>query len=943
MTRLRLVALLVVVPAMAWPVQAGPDVPLVVHTQGSHVVVTDLENDLLRIQPMFWGPGWGYGGPKGDWSRKGGQAVGEFTGKLKRSELSYRLNCRASLTSRAKGDDPTLTLRYTLDPDRAGECTLMAIGIEVGKALNEGGQAVAVGAEGAKRVDLPLGQGSLGKGVQRITFSRGDRRFVAGLDPSRRVVTDQKAARVVLAEGDVPDEPIELTLTIALPSRAVLYATPSEVPKPGNWDDWYVWKGTGHPEGRSALDMTDWLDAPAGRHGRVTMDGADLLYNGKVARFWGLNNAYGACAPPKELADKRAAFYARYGINAVRLHKLAQGAQWAGIQSLESIVEFDPEGLDRLDYYIAALKNKGIYVKFSVGLGWGLPMGPKEREIVPYLDELGTWKKGKAPRLNPGHGAIYYSPEIQTVKITQLVNLLNHKNPYTGLTYAEDPAVMLVEMTNEESIYWYSSMPTMLKHKRLREWTGRKFWQWLKDKYGSKDKLLAAWGETGGLNVFTEENVTDESWERKYIVPVGNIWFFDPVNLNGSQAYRRPRLLDTAEFLHELQNRFYDRFAKAIRKTGYEGMIETSNWQAGRGMSHYYNLHSDYRVGLIDRHNYYGNGPSMLRTPGSGTLSAGMQQVVDRPFSISEWIHTFPNERGVEGPAIFGAYGMGLQGWDVSFLFENTDEGEFSNRFGRQRWDVTAPHIMGLFPAVARQIYRGDVAESHVLAKRNVHVPSLGKRELDFTDTIAQQHDVKVLDSDKVPARTLAVARTVVNFTDRHKPTPAFDLSKHTRNGTLVSTTGQLRWTPMDAYAGQGFFTMNTAGTQAVVGYAKGIEAALDDVKIAPASPFAAIYVSAPDPEARLADADRWLVTTIARIRNDGMVYVGRTLLKKGSSPIRMEPVDVTMRIDRPGKPTVHILDHDGVRTGKTVPAEGKTVQLDGAKTKTAYYEIVFD
>ena len=45
-----------------------------------------------------------------------------------------------------------------------------------------------------------------------------------------------------------------------------------------------------------------------------------------------------------------------------------------------------------------------------------------------------------------------------------------------------------------------------------------------------------------------------------------------------------------------------------IRGTGYEGEIVASNWQAGRALSHYYNLHSDYRVGVIDRHNYFGGG-----------------------------------------------------------------------------------------------------------------------------------------------------------------------------------------------------------------------------------------------------------------------------------------------------------------------------------------------
>ena len=73
----------------------------------------------------------------------------------------------------------------------------------------------------------------------------------------------------------------------------------------------------------------------------------------------------------------------------------------------------------------------------------------------------------------------------------------------------------------------------------------------------------------------------------------------------------------------------------------------------------------------------------MLARAGSGSLSSGLQQVDDRPFMLSEWIHVFPNEWGVEGPAVLGAYGMGLQGWDVSFMFQNRDSGTFSEKIGR--------------------------------------------------------------------------------------------------------------------------------------------------------------------------------------------------------------------------------------------------------------------
>ncbi len=281
---------------------------------------------------------------------------------------------------------------------------------------------------------------------------------------------------------------------------------------------------------------------------------------------------------------------------------------------------------------------------------------------------------------------------------------------------------------------------------------GRRFCEWLRQKYGSQAKLEAAWGGRPAFDCFRDEGFpTDgEQLDKDNILPLGNPWFWDPDQLNGSQAFRKQRLLDSLHFLYQLQCEFFERYVQALREAGYQGEILSSNWQAGRAYSHFANLHADYLVGTIDRHNYFGGdqaNASMLARAGSGMLSSGMQQVADRPFMLSEWIHVFPNEMGVEGPAIIGAYGMGLQGWDVSFMFQNRDDGTFSSKIGRDQWDVTAPQVLGVFPAVARQIHRGDVQQSDLTVTRNVHVPSLFEGKLSFDDTVAQGYDDKELDS----------------------------------------------------------------------------------------------------------------------------------------------------------------------------------------------------
>ena len=114
---------------------------------------------------------------------------------------------------------------------------------------------------------------------------------------------------------------------------------------------------------------------------------------------------------------------------------------------------------------------------------------------------------------------------------------------------------------------------------------------------------------------------------------------------------------------------------------------------------------------------------------------------------------------------------------------------------------------------MARHVLRGDVRESELCATRNVHVPSLYEGKLGFDDRVSQQHDVKTFNSDKVPARTLAVARSVVAFTDACQSTLEFDISKFRKGDVYVSSTEQLRWKE-GASKLDGFFTIDTPATK---------------------------------------------------------------------------------------------------------------------------------
>ncbi len=112
---------------------------------------------------------------------------------------------------------------------------------------------------------------------------------------------------------------------------------------------------------------------------------------------------------------------------------------------------------------------------------------------------------------------------------------------------------------------------------------------------------------------------------------------------------------------------------------------------------------------------------------------------------------------------------------------------------------------------------------------------------------------------------------------------------------------------------------------------------------IKPECRYAAIYVTAAEPDRDLSDSDRILIVAIARARNSGMkVFADNRIIARGEAPIVMEPVKATIEIRRPGNSQVHILDHGGRRTGKTLSAAGGVIRIDGVRDKTCYYLVSY-
>jgi hypothetical protein len=224
-------------------------------------------------------------------------------------------------------------------------------------------------------------------------------------------------------------------------------------------------------------DISSWLHKPAGKFGHIRAVGDQFVTSAGPIRFWGTNLCFEACFPSREEAERLAARLASFGFNVVRLHHMDSYSIW-GKSPNKTII--DPEKLDMLDYLIFQLKEHGIYVNINLHVSRWLD----EKEGFPH--------RALRPQYDKGLGN--FEPRMIELQKKYARDLLTHRNPYTGLTYAEDPAVAFVEISNEDALYTVWNWGSLDDLPEPYSSTFRKLWNdWLRKKYRTTENLRTAW------------------------------------------------------------------------------------------------------------------------------------------------------------------------------------------------------------------------------------------------------------------------------------------------------------------------------------------------------------------------------------------------------------------------------------------------------------------
>jgi len=676
------------------------------------------------------------------------------------------------------------------------------------------------------------------------------------------------------------------TVTAADPATSALF--PFVLP----WDD----------AAPGVTDVSGWSRTPAGAEGFVFAADGHLFVQDPVSpggrrrmRFLGVNTSFAANFPTHDEAEKTAARLAKFGVNCVRFHHMDRDPAPRGLWQPD-LKTLDPGQLDRLDYFISRLKARGIYANINLHVSRVYPDMPVWAGMPPFHK-----------------GVDLFMPRMIAMQKEFARDLLQHVNRYTGLAYADDPAVAIVEINNENGLVsrWWEKgldeMPSLYAEELGRQWSA---WR--------RARKLAPDGD--GIILRRDYGAQSETRRRKWV-----------------------------QFLWDTEQAYWREMQRYLNED-----LKIRSLIVGTQLYSYSTLPIQAEMDVVDIHAYWqhpvfpdkdnrsiwtvGN-ESMVNHPEARTLSdLALQRVAGKPLIVTEYNHSSPNTYGAEAFLMAAAYSA-LQDWDGLFVY--------SYAHGNQPWDAgkingnfdiyAHPLKMATLPAAAALFLRGDVRTPE------------GTQEATATEeqfvTLTARHGVNIGGQHFGASRQDALRRPQ---SLRLGP-PAAALTTPPRApyaGPIASDTGELVW---DANAPRGRFTVDTARSKVVVGFTDGQRISLGAVSIVPGKSlqgWSAIALTQMEGEA-VGKPGRALLVACGNIENTGQRWktdAHDSIDAWGDGPVVVEGIPATIEIETTDPVEVWSLDEKGQRRAAlsvTRTGTGATFSI-GPAHRTLWYEVVF-
>ena len=698
----------------------------------------------------------------------------------------------------------------------------------------------------------------------------------------------------------------------------------------------------------SLLDLRSLNEKEAGEHGfiRLSQDGESFVRgDGQPIRFWAVLS--GPDKAPIDKVKEHARFLAKRGVNIVRL--------FSGIpltREGSKITDVDEKFLDQYFKTIAALKAAGIYTMTSP-LWPGVVKAPKSWGIPGY-DKKDI------------QGLLFFDPKVQQGYKAWMKALYNTKNPYTGLTLAEDPAVAIIQFQNEDSLlFWTFHGLGPEQTKQLRGMYG----QFLRKKYGSHGKVQEVWRH------YKADLMPDE-WD-KGLPGFQHVW--DLTRDGRAKKGRIPgfeaRSADQMQFLAELMYKFNADMARFYREElKCKSLINAGNWRTVDSVlcqdAEYWSytacdivarniyiggLHTGVNSGWIIMPEHYYTDVSMIRQPIK--MPTSLRMPVGKPFIIPETLWTPPNLYQSEGPLMVAAQ-MSLTGIDAAFWSVSGLGGWASST--NYKWSWNTPMLLGQFPAAALIFRQGLLQEGRPAVVEHRRLQNIWDRKVPVIseesgwDVNRDTANMVLTGKVKTAADPLAylVGPVKVVYNSDPNKTAVIDLARYIDRGKKIarSITGQIEtdW-------GKGVYRVNVPRAQAAAGFLKDAgPQKLSDVEINSTNTYAAIVVVSLDGKP-IKDSSRVLVqvgTTCRpsgwKVYPTGVKYEGKQVpayrilaTGGGKLPFQVENAAGTVTVANKALTKALLLDANGMPTDTAVQAVAAGGKLTVTLPVNAMYLVL--
>lgn len=631
----------------------------------------------------------------------------------------------------------------------------------------------------------------------------------------------------------------------------------------------------------SVLNMSAFLDAPAGNHGVLKAQGDKFVFeDGTEAKFWGTNIVGEACFPDNTVALEIVSRLSRSGYNLVRFVNFDEQ-------------ELTEERLDKLAYFIKLLKDRGIYVYFSL-------LGNEKGDGADISD---GWKIDGI-----------FRDDLISKKSEFAGKLLKFHNKYTGMTIGSDPAVAMIDMADGNSMFDFEYGLSCLNvtDEESQKILTQKFNIFLRDKYKTTQKLKKVWGDV----------LPYESIEKGTVVINGN-WKYG--------IFDDARKKDVIEFFSYLQESCYNIISEKISECGYRGVISgfTNKWNNISALNSISNSKTDfipvnmmfsYGIDRTEKWPYltklkdnliYVDTDSTVTSDGhdgKSLINLVKTRLSGKPFVVTEWGAANISRLYAENSFVMAAVAA-QQGWTpIQYCFIQDE--------------ITKEKITDAYSVYSNPVTLGVSYSAAMLYYTMAELEDVKYVNQNISELYANKTNTPVL-SEYLNSRTYTTVSK--NPSDKKKAS----------SDEFVIDNGGIYWDMLDGV----FF----AGTDKVIAFSGNTpkEESFDIVDFEIYATEAVLSLASLD-DSKLSESEHMLLTLAGDVSNKGTSYTTKYVMGKiGDGGAVYNPISGKIVIKTKNNYDVYALNSDGTRK-EQIDTE---VTEDGFCSFLAYgainYEIV--